>query len=72
MEGKDEGEARAAGQLWLKTRQAAAFLGFSYNHLKRLRHRGEGPPCRRFGVNIRYNRDELRAWSERQPAVVAG
>ena len=71
MEGTDD-KARAAGNLWLTTREAAALLRYSPAHLKRLRQRGEGPPCKRVGPrHVRYNRDAILSWLNQQPSAVA-
>lgn len=59
-----------SGRRWLTTKEAAYALNFSVPHLKRLRYRGNGPPCRRIGRAIRYCRDEIEAWMRAQEAVV--
>ena len=56
-------EAREAGaQVWLSTRDAAAYMGVSAAFLEIARHRGEGPPYTRVNRAIRYSRAELDAW----------
>jgi predicted DNA-binding transcriptional regulator AlpA len=55
---------------FLKTEEAAAFLGLSPRTLERLRFEGRGPTFRKHGRIVVYTREALDAWSaagERRP-----
>jgi len=64
---EDDHNARAAtarkGSPFLNTAQAAHYLCISRRTLEDLRHRGEGPPARRHGRQVRYHIADLDAWS---------
>ena len=47
-------------------REAAAVLGLSVDTLRLWRRKASGPPVRKFGGAVRYNRDELQAWASEQ------
>jgi len=52
--------------------EAAAVLGLSAATLRTWRARRRGPACwKRFGHSVRYNPDELRAWTAAQPGAHA-
>lgn len=52
---------------FLSTKQAAAFLELSEDHLYRLRRQpGKGPPYRRHGRLIRYAVRDLELWDAEQ------
>lgn len=48
---------------FLTTKQAAFHLGLAAATLKKMRHQGRGPSCRRHGRAYRYHIDDLEAWS---------
>jgi predicted DNA-binding transcriptional regulator AlpA len=48
----------------LNPKKAAAFLGVSERTLERLRTAGEGPKYIKFGMTVRYDLTDLRAWVE--------
>jgi len=52
---------------WLNTPQAAAYTGFSEEYLEIARHKddGSGPEYIKHARAIRYHRDDLDAWMER-------
>jgi Helix-turn-helix domain len=51
----------AAGDGWLNTKQAAAYLGCSKQWLDKMRHMQEGPVYHKPG-RIMYARADLDAW----------
>lgn len=57
--------ARSArrGSPYLNTEQAAAYLGISPRHFKRMRRQGVGPVYRRHTRFVAYHIDDLDAWS---------
>ncbi len=65
----DDENSRASkarkGSPFLTPKQAAYFLGLQAKTLANMRWRGEGPPFRRHGGQVRYHIDELEAWSRR-------
>ena len=54
------------GRVWLNVGDAAEHLGVSKQTLHRWRGIGEGPPCHKIGQNLRYDRQELDAWTREQ------
>jgi len=46
----------------LSTEEAASFLGVSKAFLERARVEGGGPVYAKFGVLVRYRREDLLAW----------
>lgn len=50
---------------FLRTREAAAFLGLSPRTLEKHRTYGTGPLYRKLGGRVVYAIDELEAWAER-------
>lgn len=52
----------ASATRWLKARPAAAYIGISYDHLQKLRERKKGPPYRKFGRCVIYDRADLDAF----------
>ncbi len=50
---------------FLRTREAAAFLGLSPRTLEKHRTYGTGPLFRKLGGCVVYAIDELEAWAER-------
>ena len=56
--------ARAASQ-FLRTPDAAQFLGLSPRTLEKHRTYGTGPTYRKLGGRIVYRVDDLRAWADR-------
>ena len=56
-------EAARKGSPFLNTAQAAHYLGISRRTLEEMRERGEGPPCRKHGRQVRYHITEIEAWS---------
>lgn len=50
---------------YLTTKQAAAYLNFSAQHLEIMRHRGTGPHYIKMPQRVRYRRADLDAWMER-------
>ena len=48
---------------YLKTSEAAAWLGLSAKTLARYRSAGKGPVFHLFGGGIRYLREDLRTWA---------
>lgn len=54
---RDEIEPR-----WLRARQAAAYVGISYDHLQKLREKGRGPQYRKFGRTVLYDVKDLDAF----------
>jgi hypothetical protein len=51
------------GSPFLTAKQAAFFLGLQVKTLTNMRWRGNGPPFRRHGGQVRYHIDELEQWS---------
>lgn len=60
----DRAQRAKRGSPFLNTDQAAAYLKISSRHLKRLRHRGEGPVFRRHARLVQYHIEDLDMWSE--------
>lgn len=59
------GSLKESGYLeprWLNTRQAASYIGISHHHLSKLRERRHGPPYRKFGRTVIYDRLDLDAF----------
>jgi excisionase family DNA binding protein len=52
------------GSPFLTTKQAAHYVGLSYETLEKMRRKGRGPHFRRHGRYVRYHIDDLEAWSE--------
>jgi excisionase family DNA binding protein len=50
----------------LSPEDVAAILGVPKSTLYAWRYRGEGPPSLRVGKHIRYRREDVREWIERQ------
>ena len=49
-------------QEYLKTKQAARYLGLSTQFLEIARHKGDGPPYLKMSKAVRYKRSDLNAW----------
>ncbi|WP_126172605.1 helix-turn-helix domain-containing protein [Altericroceibacterium xinjiangense] len=47
--------------------EAANYLGFKAATLAQYRWRGDGPPFRKLGKFVRYQRDDLDAWVLSRP-----
>lgn len=54
--------SEASATRWLKARPAASYIGISCDHLQKLRERRKGPPYRKFGRCVIYDRVELDAF----------
>jgi helix-turn-helix protein len=52
------------GSPFLRSKEAAFYLGLKPHTLIRMRMRGVGPKFRRHGRHIFYHIDELDAWSQ--------
>ena len=52
-----------AKENYLKTREAAAWLGLSPKTLERYRVSGEGPDFHKFGTRVRYLFEDLEVWA---------
>ena len=50
-------------ELYMGTRELAAFLGLSPRTLDRYRVSGDGPPFHKFGNRVRYARADVEAWT---------
>ena len=50
---------------FLRTKEAAAFLGLSARTLEKHRTYGTGPSYRKLGGRVVYSVDDLQAWAER-------
>ncbi len=50
-------------EIYMSTREVAAFLGLSPRTLDRYRVTGDGPPFHRFGNRVRYARADVEAWA---------
>lgn len=51
------------GELYMSTREAAAFLRLSPRTLDRYRVSGDGPEFHKFGNRVRYARPDVEAWA---------
>lgn len=52
---------------FLNTQEVADLLGLHHDTVKKMRHRGEGPPFAKVGHRtIRYDRAKVIAWAESQ------
>ena len=49
---------------YLRTQEAARFLGLSERTLEKHRYFGTGPAYRRIGGRVVYSVDDLRAWAD--------
>lgn len=47
---------------YLNQREAAAYIGVSERHLRKLEADGEGPPSAKIGRSKRYDVADLDAW----------
>lgn len=54
---------------YLRTPEAARFLGLSDRTLEKHRTYGTGPAYRKLGGRVVYSLDDLRAWAERGTKV---
>ncbi len=65
-----ETQRPAAGQRWLKRKEAAARLGVSENTLAKRAMSGDGPPFVKMGkarqAHVRYLESDLTAWLDAQ------
>lgn len=50
---------------FVRTQQAAAFLGLSHRTLEKHRTYGTGPAYRKLGGRVVYAIDDLQAWADR-------
>jgi predicted DNA-binding transcriptional regulator AlpA len=50
---------------FVRTQQAAAFLGLSHRTLEKHRTYGTGPAYRKLGGRVLYAIDDLQAWADR-------
>ena len=50
---------------YVRTQQAAAFLGLSHRTLEKHRTYGTGPAYRKLGGRVLYALDDLQAWADR-------
>lgn len=57
---------------WLRTPEAAEYLGASVPHITRLRERGRGPRYRKWGHIVLYDIAELDAYIEGMPVKGGG
>lgn len=55
-----------SGKRWLTRAEAAAYLGVNERWMKRAQEMGWGPPRKKFGRLVRYDRLELDAWASEQ------
>jgi excisionase family DNA binding protein len=52
---------------YLNTQQVADLLGLHYDTVKKMRHRGEGPPYVTVAKRtVRYDQAKVIAWAERR------
>ena len=64
-EGRADGERREAGPAYLNQRQAAEFLGYSVEFIRRQRRAGTFPEPIRLGLrDLRWSETTLRTWAE--------
>lgn len=54
---------------FVRTQQAAAFLGLSHRTLEKHRTFGTGPAYRKLGGRVLYALDDLQAWADRGARV---
>jgi predicted DNA-binding transcriptional regulator AlpA len=54
---------------YLRTQEAARFLGLSQRTLEKHRTYGTGPTFRKLGGRVVYSVDELQAWADRGVAT---
>ena len=57
--------AASIPQRYLRTQEAARFLGLSERTLEKHRTYGTGPTYRKLGGRVVYAVDDLQAWAER-------
>ncbi len=55
----------AGAPRFVRTQQAAAYLGLSYRTLEKHRTFGTGPAYRKLGGRVVYAIDDLQAWADR-------
>lgn len=56
-------------QRFVRTQQAAAYLGLSHRTLEKHRTYGTGPAYRKLGGRVLYAIDDLQAWADRGARV---
>lgn len=54
---------------FVRTQQAAAYLGLSHRTLEKHRTYGTGPAYRKLGGRVLYAIDDLQAWADRGARV---
>jgi predicted DNA-binding transcriptional regulator AlpA len=54
---------------FVRTQQAAAYLGLSHRTLEKHRTYGTGPAYRKLGGRVLYAVDDLQAWADRGARV---
>ncbi|KSB91686.1 transcriptional regulator [Caulobacter vibrioides] len=57
--------ANSVPQRYLRTQEAARFLGLSHRTLEKHRTHGTGPGYRKLGGRVVYAIDDLTAWADR-------
>ena len=59
-------QTEATTSPFLDTRQAAGYLGLRPSTLECWRTTGGGPPFKKFGRRVFYDRDDLESWVKAQ------
>lgn len=59
----------AGAPRFVRTQQAAAYLGLSHRTLEKHRTYGTGPAYRKLGGRVLYAIDDLQAWADRGARV---
>jgi predicted DNA-binding transcriptional regulator AlpA len=59
----------AHGPRFVRTQQAAAYLGLSHRTLEKHRTYGTGPAYRKLGGRVVYAVEDLQAWADRGAKV---
>lgn len=57
------------GPRFIRTQQAAAYLGLSHRTLEKHRTYGTGPAYRKLGGRVLYAVEDLQAWADRGAKV---
>ena len=58
-------QPHAGAPRFIRTQQAAAFLGLSHRTLEKHRTFGTGPAYRKLGGRVVYAVEDLQAWADR-------
>lgn len=59
---KGKKQVKEVKPLYMTTREAADFLGFTAGTLRVWRSQGKGPSYYKVGSTVRYEMDDLEAW----------